>query len=580
MVLTIRRFMLICALLLSAAGRSFAASVVLEWDAVTTNDDSTAITDLAGYAVYRATNSFMSPVTLSTSQAAALPFVTRTAVGDVTSYTVTNLALATTYYFRITALDTDGNESAFNRTAGNAEVEVSTVTPPYPDLTAPAIPAGFAAVAISSAQVRFRWSANTEGDLSGYRLSVSSEASFSTFLSGYEEKDLGIMTTVLLDGLEPDTTYYGSLKAYDTSANLSTAAPVAFALTPADNPGIDCGAIPAQINISRDAIAVFVQLRPCGRAPITMATLAYGMPGDAGLGRTVALQPLREAPGTWRAVIPSTATALSIGSFRCQITCCDARGRESRSAEYVIKIVHIVETAVSADGTVVLGLDHPEWGKTQANFGDVPSGERPSTVAIEQLPATDYSADSDERLDAPPTGRLPLAVYSFTAEQQHARVFSGAVTLTLTYPDVPSGADPAKFRIFYRDTSGKWKYLGGTVDTARHTVTVETRHFSIFAVFQARTVASAADIPKEQFISPALQDGYNDVAGFDVSVTEVDIFDTMGHQVFSSRSDGVSAIEWTGRENGSGGVVESGAYIARLRTASGATLYQTIVVVK
>jgi hypothetical protein len=69
---------------------SINGSVTLSWAA---NTDS----DLAGYKVYRGTQSGV--------------YSTSIAVGNVTTYQLTNLQPNTTYFFSVTALDTAGNES-------------------------------------------------------------------------------------------------------------------------------------------------------------------------------------------------------------------------------------------------------------------------------------------------------------------------------------------------------------------------------------------------------------------------------------------------------------------------------------
>lgn len=67
----------------------------LSWDASTG-------TDIAGYKIYLAT----------TSGAYGTPIATTST--DVTTYTVTGLAVGTTYFFVVTAFNLDGTESTFS----------------------------------------------------------------------------------------------------------------------------------------------------------------------------------------------------------------------------------------------------------------------------------------------------------------------------------------------------------------------------------------------------------------------------------------------------------------------------------
>jgi hypothetical protein len=83
--------------------------VTLAWDAPTTDAVGRPLDDLAGYRIYY---SSQSPV--------VGPRATMIEVGDVTQYTVDNLA-AGMHYFAVTALDVGGNESL---PSGELQVEV------------------------------------------------------------------------------------------------------------------------------------------------------------------------------------------------------------------------------------------------------------------------------------------------------------------------------------------------------------------------------------------------------------------------------------------------------------------------
>jgi alpha-tubulin suppressor-like RCC1 family protein/sugar lactone lactonase YvrE len=66
---------------------------------------------------------------------------------------------------------------------------------------------------------------NNVSGATGYRLDVSTESSFSSFVSGYNNLDVGNVTSLDLSGLSADTTYYYRIRAYDSSgtgANSST----------------------------------------------------------------------------------------------------------------------------------------------------------------------------------------------------------------------------------------------------------------------------------------------------------------------------------------------------------------------
>lgn len=71
----------------------------LAWNAPTTNTDGTALTDLAGYKVYYGPSSGN--------------YANSVNVGNVTSYTLNNLAPGT-YYISVTAYDAAGIESGYS----------------------------------------------------------------------------------------------------------------------------------------------------------------------------------------------------------------------------------------------------------------------------------------------------------------------------------------------------------------------------------------------------------------------------------------------------------------------------------
>ncbi len=97
-------------------------SVGLSWNAVTTNADSSAITDLYGYAVYRSTDG----TTYSQVNTSAILAGTQTYADSTTS-------AWTSYYYKVTAGDDDDLESAYssalqvcsNKTVSNGTVAAS-----------------------------------------------------------------------------------------------------------------------------------------------------------------------------------------------------------------------------------------------------------------------------------------------------------------------------------------------------------------------------------------------------------------------------------------------------------------------
>jgi uncharacterized repeat protein (TIGR02543 family) len=91
-------FFMVFTLLISLhASSAFSGYATLSWDAPVTNADGTPLTDLAGFKVYYGTSSHNYSKSID--------------VGNVTTYTVNNLAEGVTYYFATSAYDDTGNES-------------------------------------------------------------------------------------------------------------------------------------------------------------------------------------------------------------------------------------------------------------------------------------------------------------------------------------------------------------------------------------------------------------------------------------------------------------------------------------
>ena len=89
-----------------------AEEVTLAWDAPTTNADGTPLTDLSGYRLYYGT--------------ADGSYTTVIDIGNVTQYTVLDLAPNQTYYFVVNAYDLSNNESEHSN-----QVSESFTTPPF-----------------------------------------------------------------------------------------------------------------------------------------------------------------------------------------------------------------------------------------------------------------------------------------------------------------------------------------------------------------------------------------------------------------------------------------------------------------
>jgi len=123
-----------------------------------------------------------------------------------TSSADTGLAASTIYSYAVSAIDNAGNESATSST-------VSKNTPSC-DSTAPSVPTGLVAAALSANRIDLSWNASTDtggSGLAGYRVYRSGALVGTTAATSYSDT-----------GLTEETQYCYRVAAYDSAGNSST----------------------------------------------------------------------------------------------------------------------------------------------------------------------------------------------------------------------------------------------------------------------------------------------------------------------------------------------------------------------
>ena len=181
--------------------------VLLGW---LTNNEA----DLAGYKAYRAT-------TLDGVYSA----LNGGAVISVNELLDSDVVEGTTYYYKVTAVDAQGNESAMSAAASGTRL-------PPPDTTAPEAPTGTGAAGLQNG-ILVTWTANAETDVAGYRVFRA------TSLTG----TYTLLTPGLVNGTAyTDATaataqaYYYRVVAVDNAGNSSPASASATAVRPFPDP--------------------------------------------------------------------------------------------------------------------------------------------------------------------------------------------------------------------------------------------------------------------------------------------------------------------------------------------------------
>ncbi len=121
-----------------------------------------------------------------------------TGTGAFTS-SITSLTAGTTYHVRAYATNGVG-------TSYGSDIMFTTYALAAPVATSP--------TNVLQASFSANWNASSEA--TGYRLDVATDNTFTTFVSGYNNQDIGNLTTVSVTGLNEMTIYYYRIRAYNT----------------------------------------------------------------------------------------------------------------------------------------------------------------------------------------------------------------------------------------------------------------------------------------------------------------------------------------------------------------------------
>ncbi len=189
-----------------------AAPANLTATAVSTSQINLAWTDMSGnesgFKIQRLINSVWTQV--------------GTTAANVTSWANGGLSASTTYTYRVMAYNTTGDSAPSNQAS-------ATTTSAAADTTAPTVPSGLTATAVSSSQINLSWNASTDSGgsgLAGYRVYQSGSQIASTAATSYAQT-----------GLSANIQYCFTVAAYDNAGNVSGQSVQACATTQSSSAG-------------------------------------------------------------------------------------------------------------------------------------------------------------------------------------------------------------------------------------------------------------------------------------------------------------------------------------------------------
>ncbi|HAM36644.1 MAG TPA: hypothetical protein DCP85_12025 [Elusimicrobia bacterium] len=491
--------------------------------------------------------------------------------------------------------------------------------PMLADTALPSAPSSLALSNPAASSFNLAWSASTDNvGVAGYRLDVSLNSAFSSFVTGYSNKDLGNVTSASITGLSAGTVYYARLRAYDAAGNVSANSAAVSAATLA---APDTTAPTASITAPAAGAAVSGAVSVSATATDSVGVTKVEFYIDGNLKATDTSSPYSYSLDT---------TQLANGSHALLAKAYDAAGNVGQSAQVSVTVANAVTDATAPSAPANPALGNPTvsslnlaWSASTDNVGVAGYRLDVSLNSAFSSLVTGYNnKDLGNVTSASITGLSANTAYyarlrAYDAAGNTSANSAAASARTTVLPDIlaPTAAiiSPANganvsgtvvvsaaasdntgvVKIeFYIDgllkstlTSAPYAYSldASVLALGSHAIMVKaydaagnsgTQSITVNVVKPSGKTPPGQAKSRKSFLSPSSATGIT----FGTEAIKVEIFNMRGKKVFEATGTNGAPITWTGKESGK--MVESGAYMARITDSSGAKQHQTIVVVK
>jgi titin len=525
----------------------------------------------------------------STSPAA----YTALASGMVTSYADADLLGCTTYYYRVRNLNGDGLSTAYSTFSG---VTANTIPSPPPGLTASANAGG---------TVSLSWGLSATEGVTGYRL--------------YGDAGTGTVSYAA------PLAVLSSTETSFTTGVLASSAAYTFALRTAHRCGVVeatgalamSGAASAPADVRAAIKEPDSGRRISGNRVTILGELIAGTPSDV---QQVLFQYKLAASTAWIDVdeaevthtnpdfsfpyfVHADVTALAAGSYDLRAIAYNRAGVPDPAPPAVRVVVDPISPDISEtvamDGTI---KKDQTISNTVTSVVDtcgagaldpavrvtIPPGAVNSTTATVSVTANPMIST------AAPKGQTMIGSSIKINLSNGQSALNGTAAITLSYPDTVMF--PSLLQIYYlNEATGKWsRDFATTVDTAHHTVSGNTSHFSTFVVMLG--TAFAPDLDSVQvYPVPFKPNGPNPDEGRPFTLgnassgiifaslasgSEIRIYTLSGRMVASLDTPTIAgAVRWDVR-NQDGRDVASGAYFAVISAAGHKAVVKKLVIIR